>query len=67
MKETQGRRLIAALKRKPHTYLEMQMLGISTCPQKRVRESLIYGQEYVDIRKNLDGLVTWRVRKVIGS
>ena len=67
MKATQGRRLIAALKKKPHTYLEMQMLCISTSPQKRVRESLIYGQEWVDIQKRQDGLTTWRVRKVIGS
>ena len=69
MKETQGRRLIAALKKKPHTYLEMQMLGISTSPQKRVMESL-QEWEYVDRRyKLINGrkLVTWQVQKVIGS
>jgi hypothetical protein len=60
MKATQGRRLIAALKRKPHTYLEMQMLGVSTSPQKRVMESLHFG-EYVHKRINKRGLVTWRV------
>jgi hypothetical protein len=66
-KQTQGRRLIEILKRKALTYGEMQRLGISTSPQKRVMESLIYGQEWVHRQKRADGLVTWRVRKVIGS
>jgi hypothetical protein len=60
MKATQGRRLIAKLKKKPYTYLEMLMLGISTCPQKRVVESLS-PTEQVKKAKNKAGLVTWRV------
>lgn len=56
----QGRRLIAALKRKPHTYLEMLMLGISTSPQKRVVECLS-PTEQVHKVKNKAGLITWRV------
>jgi hypothetical protein len=63
MKATQGRRLIAALKRKPHTYLEMQMLGISTSPQKRIKESLQF-PEYVFKSYSKRGLITWQVRKV---
>lgn len=58
---TQGRRLIEALKRRPFTYLEMQMLGISTSPQKRVVESL-YANERIIKTKGHDGLVRWRVR-----
>lgn len=58
-KTTQGRRLIARLKRRAHTYLEMQALGISTSPQKRIKECLRDG-EVID--KGLrNGLVTWRV------
>jgi hypothetical protein len=39
-KQTQGRRLISALKRKSMTSMQLQMLGISTCWWKRVQESL---------------------------
>lgn len=58
--QRQGRRLIAALKRKPHTYMEMLMLGISTSPQKRVVECLS-PTEQVHKAKNSRGLVMWRV------
>ena len=37
---TQGRRIIAHLKRKWLTYGDMQRLGISTCPHRRVTESI---------------------------
>jgi hypothetical protein len=60
MKTTQGRRLIAALKRKPHTYLEMLLLGISTAPWRRVMEKLL-PEEQVIRAKGADGLVRWRV------
>lgn len=39
MKQTQGRRLIAHLKRRAMTSMQIQMLGISTCWWKRVAES----------------------------
>jgi hypothetical protein len=48
MKATQGRRLIAALKRKPHTSMDLQMLGISTCWWKRVAEALREDERLVD-------------------
>ena len=40
MKQTQGRLLISHLKRKAMTSMQLQMLGISTCWHKRVRERL---------------------------
>jgi hypothetical protein len=59
-KQSQGRRIIAALKRKALTYGEMQRLGISTSPQKRVMECLRW-PETVRRDRRADGLVTWRV------
>jgi hypothetical protein len=47
MKTTQGRRLIAALKRKSMTSMQLQMLGISTCWWKRVQESLDSNEQLV--------------------
>ena len=64
MKQTQGRRIIAALKCKPHTYMEMLALGISVCPWKRCLESL-RGEEWVSFgMRHIGGkkyLKTWRV------
>lgn len=62
---TQGQRLLAALRRKPHTYMQMQMLGISTSPQKRLAESLHYLKEGERIvrRVNGRGLVEWSVQR----
>ncbi len=48
MKETQGRRLIAALKRTPMTSMQLQMLGVSTCWWKRVRESLTEKENLIE-------------------
>lgn len=62
MKHTQGRKLIAHLKRKPHTYLEMLRLGISVAPWMRVKESLREG-EHLFKSKNARGLVTWFVTR----
>jgi hypothetical protein len=60
MKVTQGRRLISVLKRRALTYLEMQALGISTSPQKRVVETLRDDERLIKAL-NGAGLVTWRV------
>ena len=57
---TQGRRLIALLKRKSMTYGDMQALGISTSPQKRVMETL-RDDERVIKTKGASGLTRWRV------
>lgn len=61
MVETQGRRLINVLKRKRMTYLEMMLLGISTCPWKRIREQLREGELLVK-SVNAKGQLTWHVR-----
>jgi hypothetical protein len=60
---TQGRRLIEHLKRRPMTYGEMQMLGISTSPQKRCVECL-YPNERIVKTKGHDNLIRWRVRRL---
>ena len=57
---TQGRLLIAALKRKPHTYMQMLAHGVSVSPWKRVSEALREGEQLVK-GKNRQGLTTWRV------
>lgn len=62
MKSTpsQGRRLIALLKRRGMTYMQMLSTGISTSPWKRVEECLM-PTEVVRKTKNGRGLVVWRV------
>lgn len=57
---SQGRRLIALLKRRGMTYMEMLSTGISTSPWKRVDEALS-PSEVVKKTKNARGLVVWRV------
>lgn len=59
----QGRRLIALLKERPMTYMEMNMLGISVSPQKRIKEQLLPGER---LNKGTDkaGRTTWRVVEV---
>lgn len=56
----QGRRLIALLKRRPMTYMQMLATGISTSPWKRVKECLA-PHEFVARSLNKDGLVMWSV------
>jgi hypothetical protein len=58
--KTQGQKLIAALKRRSMTNLELLMLGVSTCPWKRIRESMPEGWR-LDITKNPRGLNVYRV------
>lgn len=60
---TQGRRLIAHLRRKPHTYMDMLRYGLSVCPWRRVQESLKADERLVK-SKNQRGLTTWRVINV---
>lgn len=59
----QGRRIIAHLKRKALTYLEMNMLGISVSPHKRVMEQLLPSEQLLK-NKDAKGRTTWRVVKV---
>ena len=57
---SQGRRLIALLKRKAMSYREMYATGISLSPHKRVVEQLL-PNEVLKKTKNARGLVVWRV------
>ena len=59
---TQGRVLIEALKKRPHTYLDMLDYGISTSPWRRIKESLHCGEQ---LWKTYDrnGRIMWQVRK----
>lgn len=62
---TQGRQLIAHLRKKPRTYLEMNLLGISTSPHKRVLEALKDDEVLVKGKRYLgEGryLTTWSVK-----
>jgi hypothetical protein len=61
--QTQGRRVIEALMRRPHTYMEMLHLGVSTCPQKRVAECLRAHEKIVKGSRCVGGrdLTTWQV------
>lgn len=64
---TQGEQLARALRSCPHTYLEMQSLGISTSPQKRLREWEARQTKYrivVGLRYQTGGkyLTTWAVQ-----
>ena len=62
---TQGAQLVAALKRQPHTYMQMLRLGLSTSPWKRVAETLDMRPDLTLVKgkRKGDGLVTWRVVK----
>lgn len=57
---TQGRCVIAALKRRPHTYMQMISIGVSASPWKRVMESLRIGESVVK-ETDKQGRTTWRV------
>lgn len=60
---TQGRLLVAELKRRPHTYMDMLRHGISISPWKRVKEAL-QADEVIEKGADSKGRTTWRVRKV---
>ena len=60
MKTSQGRRLIALLKRRTYSCMELQQTGISTCWWKRVAETLAEHELLVSA-KGRDGLLRYRV------
>lgn len=57
---TQGRKLIALLKRRAMTYLAMNLTGISVSPHKRIVEALRDSEQLVKGRDK-KGRTTWRV------
>lgn len=58
--QTQGRRLIAMLKKRGMTTLEMLFTGISTAPWKRIAETIRPAEKLVS-HKNHRGLNVYRV------
>lgn len=60
-KQTQGRRLIAMLKRRGMTTMDMLRTEISVSPWKRISESLQPNERLVKA-KNKRGLNVYRVR-----
>ena len=63
-KQTQGDRLIESLRSRWLTYGEMQRLGVSTSPQKRVCERLAQRTDLTLLKvRGADGLIRWRVAK----
>ena len=58
-KPSQGRRLVALLKRKQCTYREMLQASESYSPWKRVKEALRPDEQIVKGKRG--DLVTWRV------
>jgi hypothetical protein len=65
-KQTQGRRLIALLKRRSYTGLQLNMLAISVSWWRRVDESLKPGEVLLKV-KGRDGLLRYSVRGANGK
>ena len=62
MKQSQGQRLVALLKRRAYTCMQLQMLGISTAWWKRVAETLKHMPDHhLYSVKGRDGLMRYRV------
>lgn len=63
--KTQIPRLLRHLRRRPYTYLELTMLGVSSCPWRRLSSDEVTAHlrpgERIDRRLNARGLVTLRV------
>ena len=66
--KTQGSILVEALKKRPHTYMEMLDYGLSIAPWKRVAETLRHRSDLKLVkgerRIGSVRLVTWRVVQV---
>lgn len=61
--QTQGARLIALLKKQPMTTMQLLQTGISTCPWRRLSETMPDGWR-LDAVKNQRGLNVYRVVKI---
>lgn len=60
---TQGKLIVRALKRRPHTYMQMLALGVSVCPWRRVEEAMrLHFSDHELVKgKTREGHTTWRV------
>lgn len=63
---TQAQRLIAAIRRRPMTYMELQDLHVSTSPHKRISEAghkFLRPGEQIVRKTGKDGLVRFCIKK----
>ena len=58
--KTQGRTLIEMLRKRGMTTMQLIQTGISTCPWRRIAESL-HECETLDKKKNNNGIFVYRV------
>ena len=64
-KQTQGRRLIALLKRRNMTTMDMLQTGISTCCWKRVSENLLPTEKLLKVKRYPDNGRWFYVYRVV--
>ena len=67
MKTTQGRKLIALLKKRGMSTLELQQAGISTCPWKRINEHLRPDEGLMKTKRYPDNGRWYYVYRVVAS
>lgn len=65
MKATQGRKLIALLKRRGMSTLDLQQAGISTCPWKRIAEQLTDKEQLIKTKRYPDNGRWFYVYRVV--
>jgi hypothetical protein len=65
MKTTQGRKLIALLKKRGMSTIEVQKTGISTCFWKRVREQLRPSEQLLKTKRYPDNGRWFYVYRVV--
>jgi hypothetical protein len=65
MKTTQGRQLIALLKKRCMTTMELQHAWISTCPWKRIAEQLTWREELIKTKRYPDNGRWFYVYRVV--
>jgi hypothetical protein len=65
MKTTQGRKLIALLKKRGMSTLELQLTGLSTCPWKRLVEQLKPSEQLLKTKRYPDNGRWFYVYRVV--
>lgn len=67
MKTTQGRQLIALLKKRGMTTMELQQTWLSTCPWKRIAEQLTEKEQLIKTKRERLGRRWVYVYRVVAS
>lgn len=67
MKTTQGRQLIALLKKRGMTTMDLQHAWISTCPWKRIAEQLTEKEQLIKTKRYPDNGRWYYVYRVVAS